>query len=163
MTAPLSAPPHPRGEPASLSALRPDSIILPLNSTTLRGSLDELVPAALHGGGRFFLRSAEIADAIEGGGGLRGEAPHRGLAVLIQAVEGLPEPRLALGIAPHGLETEADDGGRAFVVLVLLRPATQGGDRVPAWVRRTFCSDRTLYKLRTAEDAASALRALEPS
>jgi hypothetical protein len=146
----------------AIGALRfsPNSILLPLRSTTLGESVDELVPKALHGAGDIILKSAKIAESLKKGLDFQSVEYHHGLAFLHHRLSKSPGPRMALGISPNGLHSSENSGARIFVVALFLRPLHEPGYDIPLWARRTMCSDKMIYQLRTASDISAVLHVL---
>ncbi|MDD5629694.1 MAG: hypothetical protein PHU21_11555 [Elusimicrobia bacterium] len=155
-----AAPPEHSPGPVCGKVLSHNSIVLPLRSATLKDAVDELVPKALHGAGDIVRSSAKIAESLKKGLSLRSVEYHRGLAFLHHRLKEAPAARMALGIAPDGLEADGAPGGRVFVVALFLKPTREPGYDIPPWARKTMCSERMVYRLRTAADVGAALQAL---
>jgi hypothetical protein len=149
----------PQTEPGAVPRFGPNSIILPLRSATLRDAIDELVPKALHGAGDIILKSAKIAESLKKGLGVRSVEYHHGLAFLHHRLRESPGQRMALGIAPTGLQAEEGVEARIFVVALFLRPVREPGYEIPLWARRIMCNDKMIYQLRTAPDISAVVKA----
>ncbi|MFA5138988.1 MAG: hypothetical protein WC728_07135 [Elusimicrobiota bacterium] len=136
---------------AGLSGLSRMSILIGLGPIDLAEAAKRLVPKALHGAGKVFSRSAEIsktlAQGIEDGSCIES---HRGAALLHLRVEGLAEPRAALGISSEGMGPE-----RVYATALFLSPKGAAGSGIPHWARKKLFDEKTLYRLRTAADLES--------
>jgi mannitol/fructose-specific phosphotransferase system IIA component (Ntr-type) len=149
------------GKAADAVGLDPASILLGLGPITLGEAVDALVPKALHGAGKAFQRGPEIAADLRQAMRQSALEFHRGLALLHARVADLTERRLALGVSNEGIATGDAAQERVFAVLVSLIPAGRPGYDIPLWARKTLCSERTIYQLRKAQDAAEVLRILK--
>lgn len=87
------------------------------------------------------------------------------VAIPHAAVDGLKEPVLALGCAPHGVDFDAPDGRPARIVFLLMMPphAFEQEVRVLASIARSVFDQAARDALLAAPDAAAALRALGAS
>ncbi|MFH1724066.1 MAG: hypothetical protein ABII00_05525 [Elusimicrobiota bacterium] len=137
------------------------AIVLPLQSKNMFDAMDELVPRALHDSGKIFQNCDHIAKTIR-------EALQSGfaehfdrVAIIKQSVAGLKETRLAIGIAPDGIASTRQSQIPPFVLLLCLLAEDSLSHHISSYERRKFCDERTVYKLRTALDAKSVLRALK--
>lgn len=137
-----------------------DSVVLPLQSKTIPDSMDELVPRALHSSGKLFHKRSAIAEMLR-------ETIRKGLAeyhdrvaILHLTVDGLRETRVALGIAPNGLEPAQPGGSPFFVVLLFLLSEGSEGPYLTSYERKKLCHEKTVYKLRTARDVDAAIQAI---
>jgi len=147
-------------EPPELHGLTKRSIILGLKSATLLEAVGELVPKALHGTGKAFSRSSEIADTLKKQAAGGASEFHKGLVFLHMRLDDLQEKRAAMGISADGLSPGSAVGDKVFVVALFLRPSREPGYDVPLWTRRKLCNERAVYKLRTAPDLDAVLRIL---
>jgi len=149
-------------QPGAAPAQRfsPNSIILPLQSATLRDAVDELMPKALHGAGDVFLKSAKIAESLKKSLGPRCVESHHGLVFIHHRLKDISGPRMALGISPTGLQPEGEGGTAVFVAALFLSPLHEQGGDIPLWAKKTMCDERMIYQLRTAPDLAAVLALL---
>ena len=150
----------PRAESAPVPRFSPNSIILPLQSATLMGAVEELVPRALQGAEDISLRSAKVVECLQKGLHLRSVEYHQGLAFLHHRFREARGQRMALGISSIGLRPEKGVGNRIFVVALFLRPLGAPGYDIPLWARKSLCSDKMIGQLRTIPNVATALELL---
>lgn len=137
------------------------NVVLGLRATTLAGSVRELIPKALHGTGKAFLKSAEIAKSLGEGISEGSDVEfHQGMAFIHSRVEELHEARWALGVSADGLSHQGAAPARVSVVVLFLWPSRSNGCGVPHWARKKFCDERTIYRLRKAQDLAAVFQAL---
>jgi Kef-type K+ transport system membrane component KefB/mannitol/fructose-specific phosphotransferase system IIA component (Ntr-type) len=120
-------------------------------AAALEGTLGTLLPAA---------RDAVLERERMATTGLGDE-----VAIPHAAVEGLKEPVLALGRAPHGIDFDAPDGRSARIVFLLMMPphAFEQEVRVLASIARSVFDEAARDALLTAPDTATVLRVLGQS
>ena len=87
------------------------------------------------------------------------------VAIPHAAVEGLKQPMLALGLAPHGLDFDAPDGRPARIVFLLVMPpkAYEQEVRVLASIARSVFDVQARVALFAAEDKDAVLNVLGAS
>ncbi|MDD5656639.1 MAG: hypothetical protein PHF00_05225 [Elusimicrobia bacterium] len=146
----------PAGRGGRWPVLGKASIAPDLRADELQAAAAQLVARALHGAGAVYARREELAQALRDASLEVETAAQRGVAVLRLVVEGLAEPRAALGVFPQGVEVSGDE--RAFVVVLWLAPEPQGPDL--AGVLRALGAGKTLHLLRTADNVEAVLDAL---
>jgi hypothetical protein len=140
------------GEQSLPAGLTRPSIILGLKSKNLDGAIGELVPRALHGAGPIISKSQAITKLIQKRLKSSKLNPQSGIVFVSSRIPQLPSARVALGIAPGGLQYPPPNREPIYTVFLSLLPTDYTGPEMPVWARRCLGDKKKSYQIRTAPD-----------
>ncbi|PIU19488.1 MAG: hypothetical protein COT18_07280 [Elusimicrobia bacterium CG08_land_8_20_14_0_20_59_10] len=145
------------GEQSLPSGLTRSSIILGLKSKNLDGAVGELVTHALHGAGPIISKSQAITKLIQKRIKSSKLDPQSGVIFISSRIPQLPSARVALGIAPGGLQYPAPNREPIYTVFLSLLPKDYAGTETPVWARRCLGDKKKSYQIKTAPDMDAVL------